>query len=69
MRRKQKGFRKTASLNLRMSVNVIVGIVNIRTLKDTGSARLLMDEFEKAGIDIMGLQEVRWRGAGEATID
>jgi hypothetical protein len=47
---------------------VRVGTWNVRSLTGTGSAKLLIDEIRKAGISLMGLQEVRWLGAGETRI-
>ena len=38
---------------------------NIRNLFKTGAARSLLSEVDKAKINIMGLQEVRWPGMGE----
>ena len=44
-----------------------VGIWNIRTLLETGAATILAAELEKAKINMMALQEVRWPGIGETT--
>ena len=41
------------------------GSWNVRTLFATGAARILVEELHKARVNLMGLQEVRWHGAGE----
>ena len=38
---------------------------NVRTLFATGAARILVEVLHKARVNLMGLQEVRWHGAGE----
>jgi len=45
-----------------------VGISNVRTLYSTGAARLLVNELDRANVSLMGLQEVRWFGAGETAV-
>jgi len=42
---------------------------NACTLNAPGAARLLCRELESAIISIIGLQKVRWSGAGEMQID
>lgn len=46
-----------------------VGTWNVRSLNGPGAARLLVHELARAGVNIMGLQEVRWLGAGELVVD
>ena len=43
------------------------GTRNVRTLLETGAATILVAELEKAKINIMALQEVRWPGISETT--
>ena len=43
------------------------GTWNIRTLLETGAATVLIAELEKAKINMMALQEVRWPGIGETS--
>ena len=43
------------------------GTWNIRTLLETGAATVLVAELEKAKINIMALQEVRWPSIGETS--
>ena len=45
-----------------------IGTWNVRTLFEVGAARLLCDQLETMNISIMGLQEVRWPGAGELEV-
>ena len=44
------------------------GTWNVRTLYETGAARILVEELRKAQVNMMGLQEVRWQGAGEIKV-
>ena len=60
------GHGRTQSLDMR--ANTRIGTWNIRSLNAPGAARLLCDELEAGYIEIMGLQEVRWHGAGEMVI-
>jgi hypothetical protein len=53
---------------LRLRKPLRVGTWNVRTLLSTGAARTLIAEIEKAGVSIMGLQEVRWPDAGETVV-
>jgi len=60
------GHGRTQSLDMR--ANTRISTWNIRSLNATGAASLLCDELEAGYIEIMGLQEVRWHGAGETVI-
>ena len=55
-----------SALDMRAALRI--GTLNVRTLCETGAARLLMDELGAMDISIMGLQEVRWQGAGETSV-
>ena len=54
--------------HLDMRANTRIGTWNIRSLNSPGAARLLCDELEAGHTEMMGLQEVRWHGAGEMNI-
>jgi len=43
--------------------------LNVRTLSATGAATLLSAELWKWGIQLAGLQEVRWPNSGETTVN
>ena len=53
---------------LRLTKPLRVGTWNVRTLCGLGAARILAAELERARVDIMGLQEVRWSGVGESSV-
>src|SRR6218665_2354580 len=49
---------------LRLTKPLKVGTWNVRNLCGLGAARILTAELERARVDIMGLQEVRWSDVG-----
>src|SRR6218665_2469071 len=42
-----------------------VGIWNVRTMRRPGKLTNVIGEMKKAGLNILGLSEVRWKDAGE----
>ena len=65
-RNPHKGHSPTQRLDMR--TNTRIGTWNIRSLNATGAVQLLCDELESGHIEIMGLQEIRWHGAGEMVV-
>jgi len=45
-----------------------VGIWNVCTLCGLGAGRILVAKLEKARVDVMGLQEVRWSDVSESSV-
>jgi len=52
-----------------MRTIIRIGSWNIRSLNTPGAARLLRDELKAGHIEIMGLHELRWHGAGEMAFE
>src|SRR6218665_1803955 len=54
--------------NLRLTKHLSVGTWNVRTQCGLGADRILAAELERARVNIMGLQEVRWSDVGESSV-
>ena len=46
-----------------------VGTWNVRTLRERGKLENVKREMRKAGINILGMSEVRWQGEGDFMSD
>ena len=49
--------------------DIKIGTWNVRTLTDPGKLDNIKQEMKRLGINILGLSEVRWKGAGEQVED
>src|SRR5438132_7956068 len=49
--------------------DIKIGTWNVRKLTDPGKLNNIKQEMKRLGINILGLSEVRWKGAGEQVQD
>eukprot|EP00794_Sanderia_malayensis_P019556 gene19556-biopygen14519 len=45
--------------------NIVIGIWNVRTLRQTGKMEVLVEEMNTLNWNVLGIAEMRWRGIGE----